>query len=96
MQKSVFVYRGIDVGITKLDVPTEIFVPKLWCSIEMEMDFSVSGGRLEMEEHDHWFIVKYFHFGTVVQHWIEIKGPKLDMPQDLFAFVINYKAFNAM
>jgi len=85
MQTSVFVYRGIDVGMTKLDVPTEIFVPKLWCSIEMEMNISVSGGRLEIEEHDHWFIVKYFHSGTVVQHWIEIKGPKVDMPQDLFA-----------
>ncbi|KAL3826893.1 hypothetical protein ACHAXA_000861 [Cyclostephanos tholiformis] len=86
LKTSVFIYRGIDVGEKKFDVPTEIFIPKLWCSIETDMRISVSGGRVEIEGHDYYFIVKYFHSGTVVEHWIEIQGPKVDIPQDLFAW----------
>jgi hypothetical protein len=86
LRTSVFVYRGIDAGTKKFDLPTEIFVPKLWCSIETDMQISVSGGRVEIKEHDHFFIVEYFHSGTAIEHWINIKGPKADIPQELFKF----------
>ena len=77
MWNSIFEYRGVDhllPGMTELD--TEIFVPKLWCSKAVDMKITASeGGRYESEEHDHYFIVKYFYSGLNGAHWIKIQGP---------------------
>ena len=45
------------------DAPTEIFVPKLWCRAEADMDVRVSDGRTEAEERGHWFVVRYWPSG---------------------------------
>lgn len=74
MQKGVFIYRGINGDEKKYDVPTEIFVPKLWCLKESDMRISVSSGRVEIEEHDNWFIVKYWDSSPGVEQWVEIRG----------------------
>lgn len=42
------------------NVPTEIFVPKLWCRAKAGMEVKVSDGRTEVEAHDHWFVVRYW------------------------------------
>lgn len=91
LQKGVFRYRGIDSvgdgvvyggGAEKFNdddgrMPTEIFVPKLWCLVESEMKISISQGRYEVEEHEHWFTVKYWHSQTlsssVEEHSLEIQ-----------------------
>jgi hypothetical protein len=76
MWNSLFEYRGVDhlPGTTELD--TEIFVPKLWCTKTVDMKITVSeGGRYEIEEQDHYFIVKYFCSELNGEHWIKIQGP---------------------
>jgi hypothetical protein len=76
MKKRVFSYRGISNGggeTKKVDVPTEIFVPKLWCMVESDMKISISQGRFEVEEHKHWFTVKYWHSESEGEHSLEIR-----------------------
>ncbi|KAL3761098.1 hypothetical protein ACHAWU_001367 [Discostella pseudostelligera] len=76
MKKRVFTYRGIsNVGgeTMKVDAPTEIFVPKLWCMVESDMKISISQGRFEVEEQKHWFTVKYWPSESEVEHSLEIR-----------------------
>ena len=80
LQKGVFLSKGIS-GEKRYDVPTEICVPKLWCLIESDMKISVSEGQFEVEECDHWFIVKYWYSDSGVAHRVEIWCPGMKMPQ---------------
>mmetsp|Transcript_11217 Transcript_11217/g.21136 ORF Transcript_11217/g.21136 Transcript_11217/m.21136 type:complete len:817 (-) Transcript_11217:276-2726(-) len=89
MQKGVFLFKGKSSSSSELkyDVPTEIFVPKLWCLKESDMSIKVSpeGSRFEVDEFDHWFIVKYWHSSDSSsrdhqQHMVEIRGPGMKTP----------------
>ena len=73
VRKGVFLFRG-KASETKVDAPTEIFVPKLWCSERSDMRITVLDGRFEVEESKHWFLVKYWHLGSLMR--VEIRGPK--------------------
>ncbi len=75
MQKGLFRYRGIgsDGDEKRLDMPTEIFVPKLWCLVESDMKIGISEGCFEVEEHEHWFTVKYWHVQSDSEHSLEIR-----------------------
>ena len=57
----------------KYDVPSEIFVPKLWCSKKADMKVSVSDGKYEVEDDDSWYVVKYWHSMASAEHTVEIK-----------------------
>ena len=59
-------------GKKKYDVPTVIFVPKLWCLKESDMCINVSDGRTEVTEDLHWFIVMYYGTTNSVKHKVEI------------------------
>eukprot|EP00581_Thalassiosira_minuscula_P007728 CAMPEP_0183710176 /NCGR_PEP_ID=MMETSP0737-20130205/5985_1 /TAXON_ID=385413 /ORGANISM="Thalassiosira miniscula, Strain CCMP1093" /LENGTH=697 /DNA_ID=CAMNT_0025938399 /DNA_START=76 /DNA_END=2169 /DNA_ORIENTATION=+ len=90
LQKGLFrcVYRTAQ----KYDVPTEIFVPKLWCPSKSDMNIRMSkGGRWEVEEGAQWFVVKCWNAdsGDAVENKVEIGGPgmkmqQLKMPFDIF------------
>jgi len=80
MQEGVFLYRGIaspdeEQRFYNDDAPTEIFVPKLWCLTETDMRISISSGRVKVEEHEHWFIVKFWQTNFDVEQRVEIRGP---------------------
>jgi len=83
MQRGTFIYRGVNVGDQKQynDMPTEIFVPKLWCLAETEMRINISSGRVEVEELEHWFIVKYWQPNLGVEQRVEIRGPAMKKSQ---------------
>ena len=83
MQKGVFTYRG--VKSCDITLPTEIFVPKLWCLTEEEMNIKTSGGRFEVEEHKNWFIVKYWPSDADIQHRVAILGPSAQKSQPKIA-----------
>lgn len=44
LQKGVFIFKGMG-GEKKYALPTEIFVPNLWCLVESDMNIHVSKGR---------------------------------------------------
>jgi hypothetical protein len=74
LKTKVFCYRGMSgAGEKTFDAPTEIFVPKLWCLMESDMKISISQGRFEVEEHEHWFTVKYWHSQSESEHSLEIR-----------------------
>ncbi len=75
LKTRVFCYRGMSgaAGEKTFDSPTEIFVPKLWCLVESDMKISISQGRFEVEEHEHWFTVKYWHSQSESEHSLEIR-----------------------
>jgi len=66
----IYIQNG---GSEKSEVSTEVFVPKLWCLTKADMNISVSDGRFEIEEQNHWFIVKYWHYLTSMEHKLEIE-----------------------
>ncbi|KAL7488661.1 hypothetical protein ACHAW6_014248 [Cyclotella cf. meneghiniana] len=73
-KKGFFLYRGVANGDnTQYDVPTEIFVPKYWCLTPSEMQIRVFGGKFEVEEQSHWFIVKYWHEDSSKEQRVEIQ-----------------------
>ncbi|KAL7520115.1 hypothetical protein ACHAWX_004860 [Stephanocyclus meneghinianus] len=73
MEKAFFLFRGVANGDTKYDVPTEIFVPKIWCSTESDMSIRAVGGKFEVDEYPHWFIVKYWHEDLSTEQRVEIQ-----------------------
>lgn len=89
MRKGVFLFEGRSSGGGEVErgVPTEIFVPKLWCLKESDMAIKISpeGSRFEVEEFDHWFIVKYWlpsnsGDGEQQHMMVEIRGPGMKTP----------------
>lgn len=73
VKKGLFVHRGVANGETRYDVPTDIFVPKYCCLTESDMDISVSGGKVEVQEFRHWFTEKYWHEDSSVEQRVEIQ-----------------------
>ncbi|KAL3802513.1 hypothetical protein HJC23_012532 [Cyclotella cryptica] len=73
MERGVFLYRGVANDDRMYSVPTEIFVPKYWCLTTSEMDIRVLGGRFEVEEFRHWFIVKYWNEDLSIEQRVEIQ-----------------------
>mmetsp|Transcript_16388 Transcript_16388/g.26789 ORF Transcript_16388/g.26789 Transcript_16388/m.26789 type:complete len:685 (+) Transcript_16388:69-2123(+) len=71
MNKGEFqlIYR---VNGIKYKVPSEIFVPKLWCSKKGAMKVSVSDGKFEVEENEDWYTVKHWH-SSAVEDTVKIK-----------------------
>ena len=59
-------------GIEYKNVPSEIFVPKLWCSKKGDMRVTVSDGRYEVEENQDWHTVKYWET-SAVEHTVKIE-----------------------
>ncbi|KAL7458884.1 hypothetical protein ACHAWC_011110 [Mediolabrus comicus] len=59
-------------GIEYKNVPSEIFVPKLWCSKKGDMKVTVSDGRYEVEENEDWHTVKYWET-SAVEHTLKIE-----------------------
>jgi hypothetical protein len=71
--KGVYVYRGISNGV---NLPTEIFVPKYYCSDESQMQISVSDGKFEVDEREHCFVVQYSHDNSDTEQEIRIQFTK--------------------
>jgi hypothetical protein len=71
-KKGLYTYRGV-INDIKYDVPTEIFVPKFCCVDECDMKITVSAGKFEVEEHEHSFIVKYWHEDSNADQRVEIQ-----------------------
>jgi hypothetical protein len=75
-ETGLFTFRGV-IGDTINDLPTEIFVPKFWSLAESDMQIRVSGGKLEVLEHDHWFIVQNWYDKASAEQKVEIKFTKI-------------------
>lgn len=75
-------YRLLFDGNGRSDLPTEIFVPKLWCPLESDMCISVSGGRFEVDEDELWFTVKHWQSASKeTDIRVDIQGPMTKMPR---------------
>jgi hypothetical protein len=72
MNKGEFLLVYKANGIEYKNVPSEIFVPKLWCSKKGDMKVTVSDGRYEVEENEDWHTVKYWET-SAVEHTLKIE-----------------------
>ncbi len=74
-KKDAFAFKARSDG-RKCDAPTEIFVPKLWCTKESDMTITILEGRFETEEFEHWFFVKFWPSDSGREYAVEIFGPR--------------------